>query len=223
MSSPRRPSPAIRCACSRTAAAWTTRPCKPSRLQFNLSETTFITPAESGTATARVRIFTPTFEMPFAGHPTLGTAHVVRELTRCRRRGQPRHESGHHLRHRARRRVDARGQRPALARARRRRAAGARRDARARRRGHCRGRAVGRHGVGAAHRAACLRRRRRSLPPERRAALTRQSRRETPGPRLRVRARESDASLRCASSSASTARWSRIRVRVPPAPISAAG
>jgi predicted PhzF superfamily epimerase YddE/YHI9 len=27
-----------------------------------------------------VRIFTPGFEMPFAGHPTLGTAHVVREL-----------------------------------------------------------------------------------------------------------------------------------------------
>ena len=47
-------------------------------LQFNLSETTFILP--STTATARVRIFTPTFEMPFAGHPTLGTAHVVRAL-----------------------------------------------------------------------------------------------------------------------------------------------
>ena len=47
-------------------------------LQFNLSETTFILP--SSTATARVRIFTPTFEMPFAGHPTLGTAHVVREV-----------------------------------------------------------------------------------------------------------------------------------------------
>jgi PhzF family phenazine biosynthesis protein len=48
-------------------------------LQFNLSETTFILPSER--ATARVRIFTPTFEMPFAGHPTLGTAHVVRALT----------------------------------------------------------------------------------------------------------------------------------------------
>jgi PhzF family phenazine biosynthesis protein len=48
-------------------------------LQFNLSETTFVLPATGG-ATARVRIFTPTFEMPFAGHPTLGTAHVVREL-----------------------------------------------------------------------------------------------------------------------------------------------
>jgi len=49
-------------------------------LQFNLSETTFILPATNKDATARVRIFTPTFEMPFAGHPTLGTAHVVREL-----------------------------------------------------------------------------------------------------------------------------------------------
>ena len=47
-------------------------------LQFNLSETTFVLP--STVATARVRIFTPTFEMPFAGHPTLGTAHVVRSL-----------------------------------------------------------------------------------------------------------------------------------------------
>ena len=47
-------------------------------LQFNLSETTFIT--RSAAASARVRIFTPTFEIPFAGHPTLGTAHVVRAL-----------------------------------------------------------------------------------------------------------------------------------------------
>ena len=48
-------------------------------LQFNLSETTFVLPP-TGDATARVRIFTPTFEMAFAGHPTLGTAHVVRDL-----------------------------------------------------------------------------------------------------------------------------------------------
>jgi PhzF family phenazine biosynthesis protein len=47
-------------------------------LQFNLSETTFVLPSDA--ATAGVRIFTPTFEMPFAGHPTLGTAHVVRAL-----------------------------------------------------------------------------------------------------------------------------------------------
>lgn len=43
--------------------------------QMNLSETTFVLP--STTATAHVRIFTPGFEMPFAGHPTLGTGFVV--------------------------------------------------------------------------------------------------------------------------------------------------
>ena len=47
-------------------------------LQFNLSETTFILPSDK--ANARVRIFTPSYEMPFAGHPTLGTAHVCRAL-----------------------------------------------------------------------------------------------------------------------------------------------
>jgi trans-2,3-dihydro-3-hydroxyanthranilate isomerase len=46
--------------------------------QFNLSETTFILPSKR--ASAQVRIFTPAYEMPFAGHPTLGTAHVCRSL-----------------------------------------------------------------------------------------------------------------------------------------------
>jgi PhzF family phenazine biosynthesis protein len=46
--------------------------------QFNLSETTFILPSQK--ASAHVRIFTPAYEMPFAGHPTLGTAYVVRSL-----------------------------------------------------------------------------------------------------------------------------------------------
>jgi trans-2,3-dihydro-3-hydroxyanthranilate isomerase len=46
-------------------------------LQFNLSETTFVFPSGSVDADARVRIFTSTFEIPFAGHPTLGTAHVL--------------------------------------------------------------------------------------------------------------------------------------------------
>ncbi|MGO8854457.1 MAG: PhzF family phenazine biosynthesis protein [Steroidobacteraceae bacterium] len=46
--------------------------------QFNLSETTFLLPSTE--ADARVRIFTPSYEMPFAGHPTLGTAHVCRAL-----------------------------------------------------------------------------------------------------------------------------------------------
>ena len=48
--------------------------------QFNLSETTFITAADGDGADARVRIFTPNYEMAFAGHPTLGTAHVARDL-----------------------------------------------------------------------------------------------------------------------------------------------
>jgi len=47
-------------------------------VQFNLSETTFVLPSDR--AHARVRIFTPGYEMAFAGHPTLGTAHVVRDL-----------------------------------------------------------------------------------------------------------------------------------------------
>lgn len=45
----------------------------------NLSETTFVLPATDPAADYRVRIFTPKAELPFAGHPTLGTAHVVIE------------------------------------------------------------------------------------------------------------------------------------------------
>jgi PhzF family phenazine biosynthesis protein len=48
--------------------------------QLNLSETTFITPG-AAPVSANVRIFTPNYEMPFAGHPTLGTAYVVHELS----------------------------------------------------------------------------------------------------------------------------------------------
>lgn len=48
--------------------------------QLNLSETTFITPGGADVS-ANVRIFTPNYEMAFAGHPTLGTAYVVRELS----------------------------------------------------------------------------------------------------------------------------------------------
>jgi len=42
----------------------------------NLSETTFVLPPEAPGADYRVRIFTPVLELPFAGHPTLGTAHA---------------------------------------------------------------------------------------------------------------------------------------------------
>jgi PhzF family phenazine biosynthesis protein len=42
----------------------------------NLSETTFVLPPIAGGADYRVRIFTPARELPFAGHPTLGTCHA---------------------------------------------------------------------------------------------------------------------------------------------------
>jgi PhzF family phenazine biosynthesis protein len=42
----------------------------------NLSETTFLLPPTHASADYRVRIFTPTEELPFAGHPTLGSAHA---------------------------------------------------------------------------------------------------------------------------------------------------
>jgi len=43
---------------------------------MNLSETTFVLPPSSAGADYRVRIFTPSVELPFAGHPTLGTCHA---------------------------------------------------------------------------------------------------------------------------------------------------
>lgn len=49
-------------------AAWT-----------NLSETTFVLPPSSSQADYRLRIFTPKQELPFAGHPTIGSAHAVIE------------------------------------------------------------------------------------------------------------------------------------------------
>ena len=45
--------------------------------EFNLAETTFVLPAVDPANTARVRIFTPRAEMPFAGHPNVGTAFVL--------------------------------------------------------------------------------------------------------------------------------------------------
>ena len=45
--------------------------------QLNLSETTFVTGPGGDGVDADVRIFTPEYELPFAGHPTLGTAYVV--------------------------------------------------------------------------------------------------------------------------------------------------
>src|SRR3954463_16819925 len=45
--------------------------------EFNFSETTFVLPPDDPGHTARVRIFTPGGELAFAGHPTVGTAHVL--------------------------------------------------------------------------------------------------------------------------------------------------
>lgn len=47
--------------------------------EFNFSETVFLYPPEDPAHTARVRIFTPTMEVPFAGHPTIGTAVMLAE------------------------------------------------------------------------------------------------------------------------------------------------
>jgi len=48
--------------------------------EFNLSETVFVAPARTPGALASLRIFTPAVELPFAGHPTVGTAVLLAEL-----------------------------------------------------------------------------------------------------------------------------------------------
>src|SRR6188472_3061905 len=45
--------------------------------EFNLSETVFVFPPESPSTRATLRIFTPGIELPFAGHPTVGTAVLL--------------------------------------------------------------------------------------------------------------------------------------------------
>src|SRR3954466_7627503 len=45
--------------------------------EFNLAETTFVLPPREPAHTAHVRIFTPKAELPFAGHPNVGTAFVL--------------------------------------------------------------------------------------------------------------------------------------------------
>ena len=48
--------------------------------EFNLSETTFVFPPENPNNTKQLRIFTPGTELPFAGHPTVGTAYVLASI-----------------------------------------------------------------------------------------------------------------------------------------------
>jgi trans-2,3-dihydro-3-hydroxyanthranilate isomerase len=53
---------------------------QPIALEFNFPETTFVLPPRDPRHAARVRIFTPKAELPFAGHPTIGTAAVLVHL-----------------------------------------------------------------------------------------------------------------------------------------------
>jgi len=53
--------------------------------EFNYSETTFVLPPTDPANTARVRIFTTEAELPFAGHPNVGTAFVLAEMGRSMR------------------------------------------------------------------------------------------------------------------------------------------
>src|SRR5262245_41114941 len=50
---------------------------QPLAREMNYSETVFVYPATADGAHARIRIFTPGVEVPFAGHPTLGSAFVL--------------------------------------------------------------------------------------------------------------------------------------------------
>lgn len=56
----------------------------PIAREFNLSETAFVYPPARAASTRRVRIFTPAAELPFAGHPTVGTAFVLAALGEIR-------------------------------------------------------------------------------------------------------------------------------------------
>ena len=75
-SSPPRPTAATRSPSCSTATASTTDAMQRFAHWTNLSETTFVLPPTHPEADYRVRIFTPTLELPFAGHPTLGTCHA---------------------------------------------------------------------------------------------------------------------------------------------------
>ena len=87
------------------AARSTTRRCRRSRCSSTCRRRRSC--CRRRRATARVRIFTPTFEMPFAGHPTLGTAHVVRDAAAAPATRDARDARGHHSGRRRRRRLDA--------------------------------------------------------------------------------------------------------------------
>lgn len=62
--------------------------------ELNLSETTFVMPPGDDAADFRVRIFTPAKEMPMAGHPTVGTAYVLQQISMIEATGVVRFEEG---------------------------------------------------------------------------------------------------------------------------------
>ncbi len=57
--------------------------------ELNLSETTFVFPPQDARANHKVRIFTPVMEVPFAGHPTIGTHFLLAELGRFELHSSP--------------------------------------------------------------------------------------------------------------------------------------
>lgn len=63
------------------ASGLTTQQMQAIAKEFNLSETTFVLPPDDPKHHAKVRIFTPTTEMPFAGHPNVGTGYVLATMT----------------------------------------------------------------------------------------------------------------------------------------------
>ncbi|KAE9782783.1 PhzF family phenazine biosynthesis isomerase, partial [Escherichia coli] len=58
-------------------------------VEFGYSETTFVLPPDNPSNTARVRIFTPSREIPFAGHPNVGTAYVLAHHAAMNHQRQP--------------------------------------------------------------------------------------------------------------------------------------
>ncbi len=66
------------------AAGLSTAQMQAIATEFNYSETTFVLPPREAVHTAWVRIFTPTAELPFAGHPNVGTAFVLAQQAAAR-------------------------------------------------------------------------------------------------------------------------------------------
>src|SRR5437588_8915457 len=68
------------------AAGLSTAQMQAIATEFNYSETTFVLPPRDKANDAEVRIFTPVRELPFAGHPNVGTAFVLASIAKSRSR-----------------------------------------------------------------------------------------------------------------------------------------